>query len=202
MALIEELLNMKPGESFPFPKDFTPRGWVYVLSNPSMPSMYKIGLTRLTPNHRANQLSKSSGSPTEFVVEAKFISANPERDEKLIHESLSRFRVSQTREFFSCSLEKILTECRRFLPFGEARAVEDIADKFNFVTFDDYFLAHDTDFMLDEMGISAFGSKGNAFRTLAYIGASLVRQLTQNGGTFVYTGEGFALVKPLSEEQQ
>lgn len=196
MALIEELLNMQSGESMPFPSDFNPKGWVYVLSNPSMPGMYKIGLTRLHPKQRAGQLSKSSGSPTDFVVEAKFISADPERDEKIIHESLSRFRVSQAREFFSCSLEKILAECRRCLPFGEASSVEELTDKFNFVTFDDYFFPHDTEFMLEEMGISAFGSKGNTYWALACIGASLVRQLTQEGGTFVYTGKGFALIKP------
>jgi len=202
MTLIESLLNMEAGESLPFPADFNPKGWVYVLSNPSMPGMYKIGLTRIHPNQRAGQLSKSSGSPTDFVVEAKFISADPERDEKIIHESLSRFRVSQTREFFACSLEKILTECRRCLPFGEAKSVEELVDKFNFVTFDDYFLPHDTEFMLEEMGISAFGSKGNAYWALAYIGASLVRQLTQEGGTFVYTGESFALVKPSKDGGQ
>lgn len=196
MALIERLLNMQPAESMSFPSDFNPKGWVYVLSNPSMPGMFKIGLTRLHPNQRAGQLSRSSGSPTEFVVEAKFISANPERDEKIIHESLSRFRVSQSREFFSCSLDKILTECRRCLPSGEASSVEELADKFNFVTFDDYFFPHDTEFMLEEMGISAFGSKGNTYWALACIGASLVRQLTQDGAVMVYTGEGFALVKP------
>lgn len=196
MALIEELLNMQSGESMPFPSDFDPKGWVYVLSNPSMPGMYKIGLTRLHPKQRAGQLSKSSGSPTDFVVEAKFISADPERDEKIIHESLSRFRVSQSREFFSCPLDKILTECRRCLPFGEAGSVEELTDKFNFVTFDDYFFPHDTEFMLEEMGISTFGSKGNTYWALASIGASLVRQLTQDGGTFVYTGKSFALVKP------
>lgn len=202
MTLIESILNMEAGESLPFPADFNPKGWVYVLSNPSMPGMYKIGLTRIHPNQRAGQLSKSSGSPTDFVVEAKFISADPERDEKIIHESLSRFRVSQTREFFACSLEKILTECRRCLPFGEAKSVEELVDKFNFVTFGDYFLPHDTEFMLEEMGISAFGSKGNAYWALAYIGASLVRQLTQEGGTFVYTGESFALVKPSKDGGQ
>lgn len=199
MALIEDLLNMQSGESLPFPADFDPKGWIYVLSNASMQGMYKIGLTRSDPKQRAAQLSKSSGSPTDFVVEAKFFSSDPERDEKIIHESLSRFRVSQAREFFSCSLDKILTECRRCLPFGEATSVEELADKFNFVTFDDYFFPHDTEFMLEEMGISAFGSKGNTYWALASIGASLVRQLTQDGGTFVYTGESFALVKPAKD---
>lgn len=202
MPLIEDLLNMKSSESMPFPSDFNPKGWVYVLSNPSMPGMYKIGLTRLHPKQRAGQLSKSSGSPTEFIVEAKFISSDPERDEKIIHEALSRFRVSQSREFFSCSLEKILTECRRCLPFGEASSVEELADKFNFVTFDDYFFPHDTEFMLEEMGISAFGSKGNTYWALASIGASLVRQLTESGGTFVYTGTSFALVDPNRESEE
>lgn len=202
MTFIDELLKMEAGNSYPFPENFNPKGWIYVLSNKSMPDMYKLGLTRLHPNQRAGQLSKSSGSPTEFVVEAKFISLDPERDEKILHESLSRFRVSQAREFFSCPLDRILTECRRLLPYGEASSVEELGDTFNFVTFDDYFLPHDTEFMLQEMGISAFGSKGNTYWALARIGAALVSQLTQNGETFVFTGESFALVKSKGRDQQ
>lgn len=199
MSLIEALLNMEAEESLPFPEDFNPKGWVYVLSNESMPGMYKIGLTRLHPQQRAGQLSKSSGSPTSFVVEAKFMSSDPERDEKIIHESLSRFRVSQSREFFSCTLERILCECRRFLPYGEAKSVEELTDKFNFVTFDDYFFPHDTEFMLEEMGISSFGSKGNTYWALASIGAAMVRQLTDEGGTVVFDGKSFSLVKTVEE---
>lgn len=196
MTLIENLLKMEPEESHPFPPDFNPKGWIYVLSNPSMPGMYKIGLTRNHPSQRANQLSRSSGSPSDFVVEAKFISSDPERDEKIIHEALSRFRVTQSREFFSCKLDRIISECRRWLPYGEAKSVEDLGETFNFVTFGDYHLPHDTEFMLLEMGISAFGSKGNAYWALARIGAALVEQLTKNGETFVFTGHEFRLVKP------
>ncbi|MHA0866156.1 GIY-YIG nuclease family protein [Enterobacter wuhouensis] len=195
MALIEELLNMEALESFPFPDDFNPKGWIYVLSNESMPGIYKVGLTKVSPQHRANQLSSSTASASQFVVEAKFISPDPVRDEKIIHEYLSRYRVSKSREFFSCSLDKIISECRRILPLGEALSVEELAEKHNFVTFDDYFLPHDTETMLEELGISSFGSKGNAYLTLASIGAALVRQLTSDGGVFVFTGESFALVK-------
>lgn len=195
MPLIEDLLKMKAKDSLPFAKEFSPKGWIYVLSSESMPGMFKVGMTRNQPYRRAKQLSKSSGSPTPFIIEAKFISTDPERDEKILHEALSRFRVNQSREFFSCPLERILIECRRFLPYGEATSVEELGETFNFVTFGDYFLPHDTEFMLQEMGISAFGSKGNAYWVLANIGAALVKQLTKDGGSFVFTGDGFELVK-------
>ncbi|MBV6817546.1 GIY-YIG nuclease family protein [Rahnella sp. PD12R] len=196
MPLIEDLLKMESLESLPFAEDFNPKGWIYVLSSESMPGMFKVGMTRNHPRQRAGQLSKSSGSPTPFIIEAKFISTDPERDEKILHEALSRFRVNQSREFFSCPLDRILVECRRFLPYGESTSVEELCGTFNFVTFGDYFLPHDTEFMLLEMGISAFGSKGNAYWALANIGAALVKQLTEDGGTLVFTGEGFELVKP------
>ena len=35
--------------------------WVYVLSNPVQPGIYKIGYTKLTPDERAKQISNATG---------------------------------------------------------------------------------------------------------------------------------------------
>ena len=37
--------------------------WVYVLRNSSMPGLYKVGYTKLTPDERAKQLSNATGVP-------------------------------------------------------------------------------------------------------------------------------------------
>ena len=42
-------------------------GWVYVLLNPSMPEIYKVGMTDRTPEERA-RLSASTSVATPFLV--------------------------------------------------------------------------------------------------------------------------------------
>jgi len=44
-------------------------GYIYVLSNPMLPpDCVKIGLTRVSPEHRAQALSKMAAIPAPFVV--------------------------------------------------------------------------------------------------------------------------------------
>jgi hypothetical protein len=43
-------------------------GFVYILMNPSMPGLVKIGLTEDTAEARAASLSSASGVPTRFTV--------------------------------------------------------------------------------------------------------------------------------------
>jgi hypothetical protein len=46
------------------------RGYIYVLSNPSMPGIVKVGRTFREPRARAAELSASTGVPTPFKIEA------------------------------------------------------------------------------------------------------------------------------------
>ena len=48
---------------------FRPPGYVYVLSNPAMPGLYKIGSTRDLTS-RLKDLSNGTGVPAEFEIEA------------------------------------------------------------------------------------------------------------------------------------
>lgn len=79
------------------------KGWVYVLENPSMPGLVKIGLTQNTPEKRAADLSSATNMPTPFKV----VYALEVRDCKLVeskvHASLDKYRVNSNREFFSIS---------------------------------------------------------------------------------------------------
>ena len=83
------------------------QGFVYILSNPSMPSLVKIGLTTMTVTDRVAELNSATGVPTPFVIEAYFASQDSSNDERIIHTNLASLRV-QGREFFKCSVEKAI----------------------------------------------------------------------------------------------
>ena len=79
--------------------------WVYILSNPTTPDMFKIGYTKLDPNERAKQLSSSTGVVLPYKVEWAFHCYNGENLEGEIHRYLESYRVSTNREFFQRPLE-------------------------------------------------------------------------------------------------
>jgi hypothetical protein len=80
--------------------------YVYVLANPSMPEMLKIGYTKNDPEERAVQLSKSTGVPIPFDVVYSYGCFNGERVEKEVHKKLKQKRVRGEREFFYVSLDE------------------------------------------------------------------------------------------------
>ena len=43
-------------------------GYVYILSNPGMPGLLKIGMTRFEPTRRVQELSSATGVPTPFQL--------------------------------------------------------------------------------------------------------------------------------------
>lgn len=75
------------------------RGYVYVLSNPAMPGLVKIGRTIHNPEDRARQLD-NTGVPMPFVLEFSCLSPNCHELEQWAHEHLDRNRVRLEREFF------------------------------------------------------------------------------------------------------
>jgi len=81
-------------------------GWIYCLSNPSIPNLYKIGMTKKTPEGRAKELYKT-GIPEPFVIEFAKNVNEPMQKEKSIHKLLKNERHNQSREFFSSELSKI-----------------------------------------------------------------------------------------------
>ena len=79
------------------------RGWLYVMMNPSMPGVVKIGKTARTPSERAQELSGATGVASPFIVVYEHHFENVDAAEDHVHASLERqgFRVSKNREFFS-----------------------------------------------------------------------------------------------------
>ena len=84
-------------------------GFVYVLSNPSMPGLLKIGRTERDPTDRISELSAGSAVPTPFKLEYSLFSIEMEEVEQAIHADLTKYRVSPEREFFQASLEEVKT---------------------------------------------------------------------------------------------
>ena len=82
--------------------------WVYVLSNPSMPNLLKIGSTSKEPDERAKQISRGTGVPTPFKVEYAFRCFNAEQLERELHKHFKYARTSNQKEFFQITLESIV----------------------------------------------------------------------------------------------
>lgn len=91
-------------------------GYVYILSNPSMPHLIKIGHTRGSLKTRVDQLSSATGVPRPFAVEAYYLSQEPRRDEKRLHSVLSSHRAPG-REFFMIDLDDALRVCEATLGY-------------------------------------------------------------------------------------
>ena len=86
------------------------RGSVYVLSNPAMPGLLKIGYTTRQISERVEEISNATGVPEPFVCKAHWLSFRPDIDEQKIHELFSRERSNGSREFFRISTETAIRQ--------------------------------------------------------------------------------------------
>ena len=85
------------------------QGIVYVLSNPAMPGLVKIGMTnRDQLADRVRELSDTS-VPTPFSVEVWARVEDARSCENLLHHWLSAARPNPQREFFAVSAALIAT---------------------------------------------------------------------------------------------
>jgi hypothetical protein len=80
--------------------------WVYVLSNPTQPGIFKIGYTKLTPDERAKQISAATGVALPYEVTWAFRCFNGEQLEGEVHRALEKYRVNSQREFFQIEFEE------------------------------------------------------------------------------------------------
>ena len=80
--------------------------WVYVLSNPTMPSLVKIGYTKKHPKERAKQISAATGVALPYKVEWAYKCFNGETIEREVHHKLKSKRANNSKEFFWIDLEE------------------------------------------------------------------------------------------------
>lgn len=83
-------------------------GYIYCFSNPSMPGLYKVGMTDRTPEERAKELY-STGVPEPFVIKFAIKVQDPKHAESIVHKALESFTVrpNPKREYFRASIEQI-----------------------------------------------------------------------------------------------
>jgi hypothetical protein len=91
----------------------TDSGHIYIISNIGSfgENIYKIGMTRRTPEQRVRELSAAS-VPFPFDIHAKIYSENVPAIEKLLHEYFrdrSVNKVNVGKEFFKVTLDEIIS---------------------------------------------------------------------------------------------
>lgn len=90
-------------------------GYIYILSNPAMPGLLKIGRTDRDTPQRAKELSSSTGVPIDFKIEHTFEVFDSAKSERDIHAFLEKlgFRVNKNREFFEIDLNYAIEIVRK-----------------------------------------------------------------------------------------
>ncbi|MCS3685806.1 GIY-YIG nuclease family protein [Salinibacter ruber] len=81
------------------------KGSVYVLINPALSDVVKIGYTTRSAEVRARELS-GTGVPGKWQVAHEISTGSPKQVEKTVHQKLSRQKVRDGGEFFQVSPEK------------------------------------------------------------------------------------------------
>ncbi|HCE68279.1 MAG: hypothetical protein A2X82_03585 [Geobacteraceae bacterium GWC2_55_20] len=104
-------------------------GWIYLLTNPSMDGMIKIGKTNRDPSDRVKELSSATGVPTPFILIYKEHFADCDVAEKHVHTLLeiNNFRLSSNREFFVAPIDigiSAIIDAKHSLGEGDLVAVQ------------------------------------------------------------------------------
>ena len=63
------------------------KGWVYIISNPAMPGLVKVGHSTKDPELRARELN-NTGTPHPYTVEYEMLIEDPFRVEQQTHNAL------------------------------------------------------------------------------------------------------------------
>ena len=88
------------------PQGMTGCQWVYVLTNPTMPGLCKIGFTKNMPDKRAKQINAATGVAMDFIVEYAYPCYNGHDLEQEVHGYLDSYRVNKNREFFRVTVDE------------------------------------------------------------------------------------------------
>lgn len=96
-------------------------GYIYVMSNPKIPGLLKVGFTCGTVEKRRRELSGASGVPEEFVIDYFHLTEDAEETEGKVHADLDAYRVAERREFFEANLDAVITFIRRHVKEPEMR---------------------------------------------------------------------------------
>jgi hypothetical protein len=88
-------------------------GFIYILSNPSFPSLLKIGKTERVPSESRVSELYTTGVPSPFKVEYYALVDDHDRLERVIHSRLDSLRHNSGREFFKVDVEEVVRLIRQ-----------------------------------------------------------------------------------------
>lgn len=92
------------------------RGFIYVMRSAAhSKDIFKIGITKRSTDVRADELSRTTGSPDKFLVVQEWEVADYVKAEKMIHETLSKYRINPKREFFQAPYNEIFKAIDRII---------------------------------------------------------------------------------------
>jgi len=86
------------------------KGWIYIISNPAMPGLIKVGHSTKDPELRARELNHT-GSPHPYIVEYEMLIEEPFRVEQQVHKAL--VSVREGKEWFRCLAEEAVAVIQR-----------------------------------------------------------------------------------------
>lgn len=88
----------------------TTPGYVYVLTNRSMPGILKIGRTVRPPSERAVEISSATGVPTPFELVFDVLVPDCVLAERILHRRLedAGARLKDNREFFEAPVREVI----------------------------------------------------------------------------------------------
>lgn len=116
-------------------------GFVYILGNPAMPGLYKVGFTERSPSARAEELSGATAIPCPFDVLCYAEFPNARGVEQEMHKEFKDMRITSNREFFRGDLIPLysyLKEHEERLSFASVMV--------------DYYIYHQAPALLSEGG--------------------------------------------------
>jgi hypothetical protein len=87
------------------------QGFIYILTNPSMPGLVKIGKTTRLPDERMRDMY-ATGVPHPFTLAWSAAVADCNLAEREIHTRLARFRTNPRREFFRVTVDIAIDAAR------------------------------------------------------------------------------------------
>lgn len=98
-------------------------GSLYVLSNPAMPGILKIGYTeRSNVSEQLVELSDNAAVPRPFVLEFEQPVGRPDFYASLVHKRLAKYRVAPDKEFFSVDVDTAERVIRKEVLAGEIQS--------------------------------------------------------------------------------
>lgn len=162
------------------PETINSKGWIYILSNPCMPGLLKIGMTTNSPHMRAKDLSSSTGVPERFVVEAAYFSDDPRGDEAAIHSALNVHRINDSREFFKCSLAVADEICRSHCLCDAKSTLVEIADGYSIICADQPIKLNLHEWF-EEFCVPTIGCKTNALKAIFELGCERLEDMSRDG---------------------